>query len=185
MNLDAQVRTQYARSKAVPETPRTASTIELPELRYIEKQRIGIRFCLLAPARTYDVDRVTTHRISAKRQIELFHLSNGEVVAIAEKRLSSIPGGVTAVLIREPGRKPKWQWHARLTDFQQRFKADPKAVAAKIEASWRDGFRFKTEIADKHGNVAKGDKGLRPPQAGALHNIGGHWSAFAHVIRPH
>jgi hypothetical protein len=101
MNLDALVTPPDAASKAVPEKSRTVSTLELPELRYIEKHRIGIRFCLLAPVRTCDVDRVTTHRISAKREIELFHLSTGEVVAVAEKRLSSIPDGVTAVLIHD------------------------------------------------------------------------------------
>ncbi|MEZ0171094.1 DEAD/DEAH box helicase [Microvirga sp. TS319] len=180
MAHDALDRTPDAAPKTVPGKSRTMSTLELPELRYIEKHRIGVRFCLLASAQTCDVDRVTTHRISPKREIELFYLSNGEVVAIAEKRLSSIPSGVTAVLIREPGRKPKWQWHARLAEFQERFKADPKPVATGIENSWRDGFRFKTEIVDEHGNVAKGDEGLRPPQAGALHNIGGHWSVFAH-----
>jgi len=179
MNLNTRITIHDAASKIAPEAARTATTLEVPELRFVEKHRIGIRFCLLAPARTCDVHRVTTHRTSPKREIELFHLTNGEVVAIVEKRLSSIPTGVSAVLIREPGRKPKWQWHVRLADFQERFKADPQAIAAQIESSWRDGFRFKTEVADEHGKVVKGDEGLRPPQIGALHNIGGHWSVFA------
>lgn len=157
----------------------SAQSLHLPELRFLERKRIGIRFCLLAPARDHAVEQISPFHISSKRDVPAYHLAGGEVILLVEKRLSSIPHGVTGVLLQEPGRKPKWQWHSRLEKFQSRFIADPSATARGIEASWRDGFRFKTETADANGRVEKGDEGLRPPQIGALHAIGAHWSVFA------
>ena len=159
----------------------TGPTVELdlPEIRFMEKKRIGMRFCVLAPPRKVVVERVSSIRISAKRDVEVHHLASGENIVIAEKKLNSIPAGVAGVLLREAGRKDRWQWHSVLSTFKARFEADPAAVAASVEASWRDKFQFRTEVVDGDGNVAKGDEGLRPPQIGALHAIGMHWSVFA------
>lgn len=156
-----------------------AGTLHLPAIRFEEKRRIGRRFCLLVPASDRAVERVSTLRISSKRDVTLHHLLSREVVAVADKRLSSIPAGVTGVLLQEPGRAARWQWHRRLAEFTARFEHDPVSVAGNIEASWRGAFRFKTEVADGNGQVARGDEGLRPPQIGALHAIGMHWSVFA------
>lgn len=159
--------------------PESHGTLHLPELRFIERQRIGMRFCLLASAGDYAVSRVSSRRISSKRNFVLYYLENGDVIAVADRRLSSVPAGITGVLIDEPGRQPRWQVHRRLDEFTARFKASPLEVASDIEKSWRGGFRFKTEVADDNGHIAPGDEGLRPPQIGALHSIGAHWSIFA------
>jgi superfamily II DNA or RNA helicase len=180
MTLESAIHPQNAASLDDDITYPLLDKIEVPELRYVQKHRIGMRSCLLAPAETLDVEQVTALRISSKREIELVRLRSGDIIAVADQKIPRIPPQATAVLIREPGGKLRWQWHARLAEFTKRFEADPTAVAAEIEASWRGGFRFKTEIADEHGRVASGDEGLRPPQIGALHNIGGHWSVFAH-----
>jgi superfamily II DNA or RNA helicase len=153
--------------------------LELPELRFSEKHRIGRRVCLLSPARVCDVERTTKLRISPKRDLDLHHLDSGEIVAVSHKKLSEVPSGVTAVLLQEPNRGTRWQWHSRLEEFKSRFQADPAAVADEIQTSWRGRFRFKTEIADENGHVDEGNEGLRPPQVGALHAIGMHWSVFA------
>jgi len=163
----------------VPISPEPLPPLHLPELRYIEKMRIGMRFCLLAPSEDYAVERISSVSISRKRDVPLYHLANGDVIAVVDKKLSSVPAGVTGVLIREEGRRPRWQSHRHLDDFASRFKAAPQSVAAGIEKSWKDGFRFKPEFADEKGQVAPGDEGLRPPQIGALYAIGAHWSVFA------
>ncbi|HEV7258539.1 MAG TPA: DEAD/DEAH box helicase family protein [Bosea sp. (in: a-proteobacteria)] len=162
-----------------PVAPEPLRLLHLPELRFVERLRVGMRFCLLAPAGDHPVKRVSSRRISSKRTAPLHHLLNGDVIAVVDKKLSSIPADITGVLIEEPGRRARWQAHRRLDDFEARFKATPLDVAADIEKSWREGFRFKTEIADENGRVAPSDEGLRPPQIGALHAIGAHWSIFA------
>lgn len=156
-----------------------AGKLHLPAVRFEETRRIGRKFCLLVPAAERAVERVSTLRISSKRDVILHHLADGEVVAVADKRLSSVPADVTGVLLQEPGRPARWQWHRRLAEFSARFGDAPESVAREIEASWRDAFRFKTEVADGDGKVKKGDEGLRPPQIGALHAVGMHWSVFA------
>lgn len=180
MTSDGLVHSRDMMSPDVSHAVFPFDAIELPELKYFKRHRIGVRFCLLASAQTHDVEQVTNQRISSKRAIQLVRLRNGDVIAVVDKKISNIPPEATAVLLREPGRKPKWQWHSRLAEFKTRFEADPVRVAAEIEASWRERFKFKTELADEHGRVAPGNEGLRPPQIGALHNIGGHWSVFAH-----
>src|SRR5260370_42470092 len=59
-------------------------------------------------------------------------------------------------------------------------RAHPSAVDTGIEASWKDCFRFRAEESEADGTVASGNEGLRPPQIGALHSIGAHWSIFPH-----
>ena len=176
MTLEEPVSQPDTGVEAEPPTP---ATLQTPELRYIERMRIGVRFCLLIPARSHTVERVTSIRISAKRDIEIYHLAGDERIAVAHRRLSTVPPGVTGVLLQEDGRKPRWQWHVRLAEFSAKHRADPRGSAQEIEGSWKDGFRFRTETTTAQGEVAEGGQGLRPPQVGALHSIGAHWSVFS------
>ncbi|KAK0332130.1 hypothetical protein LTR94_026134 [Friedmanniomyces endolithicus] len=50
------------------------------------------------------------------------------------------------------------------------------SVVADRALTWRGLFTFKVERIDDNGVVALGGEGLRPPQIGALHAIGAHWS---------
>jgi hypothetical protein len=115
----------------------TGPTVELdlPEIRFMEKKRIGMRFCVLAPARKVVVERVSSIRISAKRDVEVHHLASGENIVIADKKLNSIPADVAGLLLREAGRKDRWQWHSVLSTFKARFEAcPPSALLRQIEA---------------------------------------------------
>ena len=75
MTLEEPVSQPDTGVEAEPPTP---ATLQTPELRYIERMRIGVRFCLLIPARSHTVERVTSIRISAKRDIEIYHLAGDE-----------------------------------------------------------------------------------------------------------
>ncbi|ABE62785.1 type III restriction enzyme, res subunit [Nitrobacter hamburgensis X14] len=173
-----------APDKVIP----TGAALHLPEIEYQQKHRIGRRFCLIAPARIATVHEVTTIPVSVRSSVELYHLGDGDRIVVVEKPLASIPDGITAVLVRRTDGTGRWQWHKKLADFEDRMHSNASAVAASIEASWKDCFRFRTEEADADGIVAPGNEGLRPPQIGALHSIGAHWSIFpnetATVVMP-
>lgn len=161
--------------------PEAIGHLDLPDLEFREKHSIGFRLCLLTPAKRRAIHQAARHQISSKTEIDIFTLDNGEVVAVADKRLSSVPRDVDGVLI--PGaRGLRWQWHRRLEAFEREFLANPQATAEGVENAWRDRFKFRSEILGSDGNVAPGDEGLRPPQIGALHAIGAHWSVFAHEL---
>ena len=49
-------------------------------------------------------------------------------------------------------------------------------VSAEIATAWNGKFAFKAERSSQDGTVDAGNEGLRPPQLGALHAIGAHWS---------
>jgi superfamily II DNA or RNA helicase len=161
-------------------SPKPDMQVWLPELEFSEKHRVGRKICLLRSARTCSVEKITTVRISPRVSVNLHHLDGGERIAIVDKTIASIPEGITGVLVRRADGISRWQWHAELQDFTDRMAADPAGVAKQIEISWKDSFRFRTEEADDQGNVQPGNEGLRPPQVGALHAIGAHWSISAH-----
>ena len=60
-------------------------------------------------------------------------------------------------------------------------------IAAHASCSWDGKFRFRAEVANADGSVDPGNEGLRPPQVGALHAIGAHWSLYhqpATIVMP-
>ncbi|RVJ15947.1 DEAD/DEAH box helicase [Sinorhizobium medicae] len=62
----------------------------------------------------------------------------------------------------------------------------PSVVASRA-LKWDGQFSFRKELPDEHGFVANDKKGLRPPQLGALHAIGAHWSLYkqpATIVMP-
>lgn len=170
-----------AADEVLTDQPRSIGHLDLPDLEHREKHSIGLRFCLLTPAKRREIVQASTLRISGKTEVDLFTLDGGEIIAVSDKRLSSIPSGIDGLLITSSGGS-RWQWHRRLESFQDAFRADPLAVAKGIENAWRDRFKFRSEIAGSDGKVAPGDEGLRPPQIGALHAIGAHWSVFANEL---
>lgn len=62
-----------------------------------------------------------------------------------------------------------WLKHPKLAKSTES-RIDYKKLNVEIIKSWHNTFRFKKE------NIDKGIKGLRLPQAGAIHNILGHWT---------
>ena len=117
------------------------------------------------------VKEVTRIHVSPRIEEKLLVLKSGERVVLTTRRTCPHPDGVTGVLRRNEDGSHKWLSH-RLLKGQE--KAPWKRLKAQISSSWRDGIRYTSERLDERGNVERA--GLRPPQVGALHAIGAHWT---------
>ena len=109
--------------------------------------------------------------VSPRVEETLLVLESGERIVVTTRRTCPHPDGVDGVLLQVDGTS-SWISH-RLLEGQD----DPerwKRLKADISASWLGGIRYAAERLDADGNIET--PGLRPPQIGALHAIGMHWS---------
>lgn len=126
--------------------------------------------------------------VSPRVKEPLYQVDNGERVVITSRAKVARPPEADGVLQDQGDGSYRWLNH-RLVDA---FLADAAArglpaLAADAATTWTDRFRFKSERVSADGTVAQGNEGLRPPQLGALHAIGAHWSlseAPATVVMP-
>ncbi|NJL71594.1 MAG: DEAD/DEAH box helicase family protein [Candidatus Competibacteraceae bacterium] len=113
-------------------------------------------------------------------------LSNGETVIVTDKRNVVRPNDVDGVLYEYPDGRVRWDSHKLLDSFEKEYGDENWGKLRRdVNASWRDATSYRSERRDKKGYVI--EKGLRPPQLGALHAIGAHWSihsAPATVVMP-
>jgi superfamily II DNA or RNA helicase len=124
-----------------------------------------------------DVQEIGEIRVSPRIKEPLYRLSNGERIVVTERRHVNRPDAADGVLQSSAGGIYRWLTHRDIEDFQADVAARGwAAVATDISASWEGQVRFKSERPGQDGQVAGGNEGLRPPQLGALHAIGAHWS---------
>lgn len=153
-------------------------SVVLPAIRYVKRFRLGVHVCLLREKQGVEIVEVSHEVAYGRTSFEFWKLSTGERLMVADRSPRIIPEGITGVVDRTDAGL-RWRWHSLLDDFEKRVADDGAVVAAEIEQSWKDRFRFRAEEADANGVVALGNEGLRPPQIGALHAIGAHWSVFS------
>jgi len=126
--------------------------------------------------------------ISARTEETAYELANGDVVIITHRRNLKRPDGVSGVLRRTENGGLVWDSHELLVKFDaDREQIGLKGLAAGNVAQWEHSLAFKAERQNEAGAVALGGEGLRPPQLGALHAIGAHWSVFtsaATIVMP-
>ena len=156
--------------------------VELPDLEYSEAFRIGRRICLLEPGREVRVVERIEVKVSPRRKANAMRIDNGDTVVILDKKPTSPIEGVDAVLLTDGRGGLRWHSHTRLEAFTSRLRTEPIAVRDEIEATWEGHFSFRTEVVDGAGRTVEGRQGLRPPQIGALHAIGAHWSIFPYDV---
>lgn len=156
-------------------------SVVFPEVEFVRKYRLGQQVCLLRESQSVDVVRSTSELAYGRTRFPVWHLGTGDRIMVVDRKPREIPEGITGILERTD-KGYQWQWHSLVDDFDARVKADAGAVAAEIEAAWKDKFRFRMEEADSTGEVPPGNEGLRPPQIGALHAIGAHWSISPHDV---
>lgn len=164
-------------------------TIDLPALEVGPISRaIGeIRHVLRNPEQVF-VDEIIEIYVSPRIKEPLYLLSNGERVVVTERRHVIRPEEADGTLQLRSDGTYRWLDHKRvesfLTDVARR---GWSVVAAEISANWDGKLAFKAERPTPDGSVNPGDEGLRPPQLGALHAIGAHWSLHkkpATVVMP-
>ncbi len=129
---------------------------------------------LLLPARVVEVLDIEETLVSKRRKESLYVFATGERYVITERKTCPIPVGVDGVLLRT-GDSLQWLHNTERNRHAIRTKGKGLAeLKREITTRWHDEIRFKAEVAGDDGRAKT--PGLRPPQIGALHAIGSHWS---------
>lgn len=138
---------------------------------------IGYVNCVLRPPEEAEVLSESEFARKGGGPDRLLELSNGEKVIVASRKKLSLPGGVDGALTEESDGTYRWIAHRLLTAYAERVgEVGLAQCSADTAASWNGLFSFKAEITDHEGKIKEGSEGLRPPQLGALHAVGAHWS---------
>jgi superfamily II DNA or RNA helicase len=125
----------------------------------------------IAASRTGDVQ--TSPRIKEPA----YELSTGEVVLITTRKGTERPEGVDGVLLKGANGDLSWLRHKELDAIEtDAVKRGWPAVVEERAGLWENMLSFRREWPNPDGTVDDDKRGLRPPQLGALHAIGSHWS---------
>jgi superfamily II DNA or RNA helicase len=153
-------------------------TLDIPQLSYgpISSGAGTMQLVL----RTSERVKATPHgevTISARTKESSYVLPSGEIVIVTTRKKIDRPADVDGVLHQAADGRLSWQSHKAVEQVETDAASSGwSSVVADRAQTWRGRFTFKVERADDKGVVAPGDEGLRPPQIGALHAIGAHWS---------
>lgn len=149
---------------------------------------VGRIYCQLETGGTVQAEPAGECQISARIKEPLFALPTGKRIVITTRRNIARPDGVDGVLFRGENGVLTWQSHMALDDLQSDAAAHGwPAVIQHRAAEWERRLFFRAERPNDDGSIEPGHEGLRPPQVGALHAIGAHWSLYRHpatVVMP-
>ena len=164
---------------AVPTEP---ETLKLPAITIRPiKTAIGQIRHVLRPATVVSVSSVEEVRVSPRKKGALYTLSNGEKLVLAVGRGHDRPEAADGVIVRSDTGELEWHTHRLIEGFESEVAAKGLPETAKALATkWNGKFLFKAEVANADGTVDPSNRGLRPPQIGALYAIGAHWSLSSH-----
>ena len=153
----------------------TKRTLTLPPIQtWSKRYTFGRVMYVLRPEETLEIAGSSDMAISARRTATVFKLSNGESVVILEKKLAVRPAHIDGILYRNTDGSVRWGAHNLLETFASDYGEDWAKLRKDVNESWKNATSYRREKRGKDGKVI--DKGLRPPQVGALHAIGAHWS---------
>jgi len=159
-----------------------SEAFSLPALNYGPvKMAIGQIRAQLRPAAEIALVPDGQIRISPRTLVPVYKHPEGERYAIVHRRNFTRPDDIDGLLLRDDLGKLSWLSHRLIDELESAGKADgwDAALAARAAAAWDGMFRFRTESPNDDGSVDPGNEGLRPPQIGALHAIGAHWSLYS------
>jgi superfamily II DNA or RNA helicase len=124
--------------------------------------------------------------VSSRKIETAYVLPTGERLIVTNRKSCPLPMGVDGVVMRHADGQLYWLSHQLVDDFKEQVRANKLAERRDaVAASWADILRYRGELLDRNGRVTR--PGLRPPQLGALHAIGAHWSQHHHpatVVMP-
>lgn len=161
----------------------------LPALVYGPiKMAIGRIQAELRPAEEIELIPAGQVKVSQRTVAPVFAHPSGERFILAGRRNVERPEGIDGVLFRNDDGNLKWLSHRLIDDLESQAEAQgwPATIADRA-SRWDAKFVYRTERSNEDGTVEPGNEGLRPPQIGALHAIGAHWSLYkqpATVVMP-
>lgn len=162
--------------------------LQLPQLAYGPfRTPIGSIHCVLRNAETVDAVCVGEVHISPKVKEPLYELASGEKLIVTTRKQAERPPETHGVLWND-GMRLTWLKHASRDNFDAEVRINGWNATVRSRAmGWEGRFAFRAEAPDVHGTIPADKRGLRPPQLGALHAIGSHWSLYntpATIVMP-
>ena len=162
-------------------------SMQLPSVAVSDAVSTGRIIHVLQQARELRVLGTQDYKISPRRSDSLYSLEGGVGVLVTSRTdVRQRPPATDGIIFITADGTRKWAAHKDVDEQRERAKSDGwDAVRREIAASWQGHFRFDREFVDASGATVR--SGLRPPQIGALHAIGSHWSlskAPATVVMP-
>ncbi|WP_122559355.1 DEAD/DEAH box helicase [Pseudomonas viridiflava] len=146
----------------------------LPAIVFEERYSVGVVQHQIRPAQQVSLVAETSINVSARIKQPLRRFDNEERVIVTSRKDVQLPDGVDGVLLEDNG-KFSWARHRLLDEFKShRAEVGRANHAREIAALWNGALRFRAERREPGERDSSG--GLRPPQLGALHAIGAHWS---------
>ncbi|MDH1659877.1 DEAD/DEAH box helicase family protein [Stenotrophomonas sp. GD03777] len=150
--------------------------IHLPPLIVERRHAAGTVRHQLRPAADVVVRAVTSVKISPRVEQPLWELDTGERIVVTSRSGVVIPDGADGVL-RERDGAFSWVSHRLIEQFvQEATRVGWHEQSRRIAAKWNGRLAFRAEVRQRDDGEDPGEAGLRPPQLGALHAIGAHWS---------
>jgi len=173
-----------AASELVPaQSQQPTQTIFLPDLIWRNSHALGDVEHVFRDAGSVSVLHEKLVKVSARKSETLLVLASGESVVLTERRNCPRPADADGVLYRSDAGALSWISH-RFTDGGSD-EHSWRTLHEGVSTSWAVGIRYVTERVDSANHIVA--PGLRPPQIGALHAIGSHWSLHrrpATVVMP-
>ena len=162
--------------------------LELPELQYGPvRTPIGQIQSILRNAETVEASLIGEIAVSARTKEPIYLLPSGERIVVTPRRTVKRPQEADGLILND-GNHVSWLSHAAIDDIESA--ASKKGWPHTIE-QWAQRsagkFSFRTEEPNPDGTVDEEKRGLRPPQIGALHAVGSHWSLYeqpATIVMP-
>ncbi len=137
-----------------------------------KKHRCGITKHVIRNSITTHIINKSTVQYFGRRRDDLFELNNGEKIIVTKRNIRDVPVDIdVSGILFSDGDTSKWLWHRNLVDY---LGEEGNNTQVKVQKGWLHKFQFKQEITDQEGGIIA--PGLRPPQIGALHAVGAHWS---------
>lgn len=155
--------------------PNIRPTLVLPPLEApVRTQSVGKIRHVLRTGGIVDIVETRQVRLSPRVTETLCTLSDGQSVIVTSRKIQ-LPPEVDGTLRRRDDGSLEWLSHRERDRYLEMASSGAwSELRDQIAATWRDAFRFQAEERGSTGAVIA--TGLRPPQLGALHAIGAHWS---------
>lgn len=165
------------------QTHHAPNTIAVPPVtRTIAKLHVAVATQVVHPGGVVSVDGESNVKISERREELLLSLDNGHSIVWTQRSQCPRPVAADGVLRVLSDGSTRWLSHRHLSEPERE---PDSSLRNDIAISWRDKLSFRAELFSENGTLKSA--GLRPPQLGALHAIGAHWSLHtesATVVMP-
>lgn len=146
----------------------------LPAILFEERYSVGSVQHVIRPPQVVTLVAETLIHVSPRIRQPLKRYDNDERVIVTSRRDVQLPDGVDGVLFEDNG-SFVWARHRLLDEFKRRrAEIGPEVLAREVALRWEGALSYRAEKRGPAGIQLT--TGLRPPQLGALHAIGAHWS---------